>query len=278
MKRHFIILLVLAVALTGFLFSRPKVVVKDEAKANRDKPTQQSTASASEDKHDEGQHVMKLSAEQQKQVDGFKAKLTSATDNTQKSKLLTEIAEVFASGGRVDSAAKYIEQIAVMESNPSNWKKAGDTYFQAFNLALRQENMSALAEKTRMCYQKVLDSNPRELSAKTNIAMTYVGSETPMQAIMTLREVLDEDPNYVPALMNMGVLSMQSNQYDKAIERFRSVLRIDPNNINAEFGLGYSLIELDRKPDARKVFEDLKKKVKDPSLVEEVNKTLESLK
>lgn len=278
MKRHFIILIVLAVALTGFLFSRPKVVVKDETKANRDKPTQQAAASASEDKHDEEQHVMKLSAEQQKQVDNFKAKLASATDNAQKAKLLTEIAEVFAQGGRVDSAAKYIEQIAVMESNPSNWKKAGDTYFQAFNLALRQENMSALAEKTRMCYQKVLDSNPRDLAAKTNIAMTYVGSETPMQAIMTLREVLEEDPNYVPALMNMGVLSMQSNQYDKAMERFRSVLRIDPNNINAEFGLGYSLMELDRKDDARKVFQDLKTKVKEPTLVEEVNKTLENLK
>ena len=36
MKKNFIILIVIAVALTGFLYSRPKVVVKDEAKANRD--------------------------------------------------------------------------------------------------------------------------------------------------------------------------------------------------------------------------------------------------
>ncbi|MFN3852341.1 MAG: tetratricopeptide repeat protein [Spirosomataceae bacterium] len=278
MKRHFLILIILAVALTGFLFSRPKVVVKDEAKANRDKPTAQNSTAKSEDNHDEDSHTMKLSAELQKKVDDFKKQLVNAKDNAQKGKLLTEIAEVFAQGGRVDSAAKYIEQIAVAEPTPANWKKAGDTYFQAFNLALRQENMSSLAEKTRFCYQKVLDTNPRDLSAKTNVAMTYVGSETPMQAIMTLREVLEEDPNYVPALMNLGVLSMQSNQYDKAMERFRSVLRIDPNNINAEFGLGYSLIELDRKDDARKVFQDLKTKVKEPTLVEEVNKTLESLK
>jgi nitroreductase len=44
MKKNFIILIVVAVALTGFLYSRPKVVVKDEAKANRDKVSETKSA------------------------------------------------------------------------------------------------------------------------------------------------------------------------------------------------------------------------------------------
>jgi len=108
--------------------------------------------------------------------------------------------------------------------------------------------------------------------------MTYVQSDSPMQAIMMLREVITEEPNYEPALMNLGVLSMQSNQYAKAADRFKQVLRLNPANLNALLGLGYSLIELKEKAQARTIFEDLKKKVKDPTLLEEVNKALESLK
>ncbi len=274
MKRHFIILIVLAVALTGFLYSRPKVVVKDEAKANRDKVTETKSPTKSEE-HQEESQAPKLSAEQEKQINDLKQKLASATD---KKVLYGQIAQVFVKANRFDSAATYAEKIALAEPTTENWMQAGDMYYQAYTLSLRQENVALYTAKTRECYQKVLDKNPRQLQAKTNLAMTYVQSDSPMQAIMMLREVITEEPNYEPALMNLGVLSMQSNQYAKAADRFKQVLRLNPANLNAQLGLGYSLIELKEKAQARTIFEDLKKKVKDPTLVEEVNKALESLK
>jgi tetratricopeptide (TPR) repeat protein len=277
MKRHFIILIVLAVALTGFLYSRPKVVVKDEAKANRDKvsETKPTAKNDDHDDHQEDSQAPKLSAEQQKQINDLKQKLPSASD---KKTLYAQIAQVFAIANRFDSAATYAEKVAIIDPSVGNWMQAGDTYYQAFTLSLRQENVALYAEKTRACYQKVLEKNPRQLQAKTNLAMTYVQSDSPMQAIMMLREVITEEPSFEPALMNLGVLSMQSGQYEKAADRFKQVVRLNPQNLNALLGLGYSLIELKQKPQAKIIFEDLKKKVKDPTLTEEVNKALESLK
>jgi tetratricopeptide (TPR) repeat protein len=275
MKRHFVILIALAVALTGFLYSRPKVVVKDEAKANRDKvsDTKEKPKDAA-DNHSESE-APRLTAEQQKQINDLKQKVATTSD---KKALYGQIAQVFAAANRFDSASLYVEKIAISEPSTDNWMRAGDAYYQAFTLALRQENLIFFADKTRACYQKVLDKNPRQLQAKTNMAMTYVQSDSPMQAIMMLREVITEEPNFEPALMNLGVLSMQSGQYDKAADRFKQIIRINPANYNAQLGLGYSLIELKEKAQAKIIFEDLKKKVKDPSLLEEVNKTLDNLK
>ncbi len=275
MKQPFIILIVIAVALTGFLYSRPKVVVKDEAKANRDKVAENKPTEKHDDDHSETSQAPKLSAEQQKLLSDLKQKLTSATD---KNTLYGQIAQVFLAANRFDSAAVYVEKVAIANPSIENWMRAGDVYYQAFTLSLRAENLSNYAEKTRACYQKVLDKNPRQLQAKTNMAMTYVQSESPMQAIMMLREVITEEPTYEPALMNLGVLSMQSGQYAKAADRFKQVLRLNPANQNALLGLGYSLIETGEKKQAKIIFEDLKKKVKEPNLIEEVNKALENLK
>lgn len=282
MKRHSLILIVIAIALTGFLYYRPKVVVKNEAKANRDKVADNKGKAEEHhegDGHDHSGDIStqapKLSAEEQKQIDALKQKLATAKD---KIPVYNEIAEAFAKGNQFDSAAAYIEKIAVAQPTTEHWLRAGDAYYQAYNLALKPENVESLAGKTRAAYNKVLEKSPRQLQAKTNLAMTYVQTDSPMQAIMMLREVLNEEPNFEPALMQMGVLSMQSNQYAKAADRFRQVLRLNPANVNAQFGLGYSLIELGEKEQAKKILLDLKPKVKEPTLLEELNKTLESIK
>jgi cytochrome c-type biogenesis protein CcmH/NrfG len=99
-----------------------------------------------------------------------------------------------------------------------------------------------------------------------------------MKAITMLREVLDQEPNYVPAIMSLGGLSMQSNQYDKAAARFQNVLKIDPANVNAKLGLAYSLIELDRKLEAKGLLNDVLSQNIDDVMKDEIIKTLNSLK
>lgn len=278
MNKQFLVIVILSVALVGFLFSRPKVVIKDEAKANRDKPnnSQQQTEAKGQEKP--AMHKVELSAAQQKTVTDLTAQLAKASDVKQKNTLNRQLADVFATAEAVDSSAYYYEQIALLEPNTNNWLAAGDAYFQAFSLALRPENTARMAEKTRACYKKVLALNPRELHAKTNLAMTYVSSESPMQAIMMLREVLNDDPNYIPAMMNMGVLSLQSGQYDKAVTRFKQVLAITPENQNAQLGLAYSLIETGGKKEAKEILVGLMKTKLDPVLQQEVKNTLDNLK
>jgi tetratricopeptide (TPR) repeat protein len=283
MKKKFTIIIVLAVVSTAFLFALPKVVVKDEGKksplksaANRDAP-QKANDPASTINSNES-HAIKLTAEQQSKVDGLKKQLAGAKDKALIIKTLAQISTVFAGVNRLDSTAAYVEKIALLDPNQQTWLQAGDAYTQAANLSLRQESGETLAAKAREAYQKVLGMNPHNLRAKTNMAMTWVSSQTPMQGILLLREVLEEEPNYEPALMSLGMLSMQSSQFDKAVGRFRQVLKIDSKNTIAQFYLGVCLIETKETTEAKKVLEDLLTKEKDPAIQQEAKKALENLK
>jgi thioredoxin-like negative regulator of GroEL len=89
---------------------------------------------------------------------------------------------------------------------------------------------------------------------------------------------LEINPNYEPALVNMGVLSLQSNQYDKAANRFRQVIKVNPQNHNAQLGLAYSLIELNQVDEAKTILSDLQNKEIEPTLRQEVERTLQNLK
>lgn len=279
MNKQFLIIIAISIALIGFLFSRPKVVIKDEAKANRDKPAaQQATETKSEASQQQTMHKVELSAEQQKKATELSSQLAKASDAKQKITIYRQLATLFVNASASDSAGYYLEQVALLEPTTQNWSEAGDAYFQAFTLALRPENASKLADKTRACYKTVLSQNPKELHAKTNLAMTYVSSESPMQAIMMLREVLEENPNYEPAMMNMGVLSLQSGQYDKAISRFKQVLQLNPKNQNAQVGLAYSFIEKGDKQQGKQIFENLLKTKLDPVLQQEIKNALDNLK
>lgn len=271
MRTQLIIIVCLAVGLSVFLYTRPKVVIKNEAGATRDQTAQTETKKNGES------HSPDLSAEQKQQLNELKQQLATQ-DDAAGIPTLEKIAELFVVANIADSAGYFYELVAQKQPTENNWLRAGDMYFQAYNLALQNQNVQSFAEKTQQCYKNVLAKKPNNLHAMTNLAMTYVASASPMEAIGMLRQVLEINPNYEPALMNMGVLSLQSNQYDKAAGRFRQVLRINPINYNAQLGLAYSLIELKEPVEAKELLESLQKKNLDPNLKLEVENTLQNLK
>lgn len=277
MKKQAALLGVVGIALTAFLYTRPKFVVKDEAKKTTESPAS-SEDTAVADTKGETHTMAQLTKEQRSQLTVFQEELQQAKGE-KVSEVRRSIGQVYLQAMAFDSAAYFFEQIAVTSNKVGDWELAGDTYFQAFGLALRSENIASLAKKVQLCYGKVLALKPTALQAKTNLAMTYVVSDSPMQAITTLRQVLEIEPNFEPALMNLGVLSMQSNQFDKAADRFRAVLRVNPNNHNAQVGLAYSLIELKEKAQAKVLLEELlAHKDLEKTLRDEVLNTLQSLK
>ena len=275
MRLQLIIILLLAIGASVFLYTRPKVVIKDEQGANRDQATdQQAGVSVPEG---EESHSPTLSEAGRTTLLKLKTQLATTSGETSIA-ILEEIAELFVEGDIADSAAYYFEKVADISPTETNWLRAADAYFQAYNLALRSQNVSKFAEEAQQAYKKVLAQSPNNLHAMTNLGMTYVTSASPMQAIGMLRQVLEINPDYEPALMNMGVLSLQSNQYDKAANRFRQVLRVNPGNHNAQLGLAYSLIELKQTEEAKGLLNDLLNEDVEPGLKQEVEKTLQNLK
>jgi outer membrane protein len=270
-KTHLVIILFSAVVLTLFLATRVKSVVKDKEQA-----VQQNSSSESTTQNDN--HGITLSEEAKTKVTNLNADLIAVSDSSQKINIFSSLADIYRNESVFDSAGYYYASIAELQPSVTAWSLAGDAYYQGYNLALDPQKMETFVEKTRVCYNKVLSIQPSNLNAKTNLAMTFVKTDSPMKAITMLREVLIDEPNYIPAIMSLGGLSLQSNQYDKAAARFQYVLKLDPKNTNAKLGLAYSFIELEKKTEAIQLFNEVLATNVDKVMKDEITKTLNSLK
>ena len=147
----------------------------------------------------------------------------AATDAAAKATVATTLARRYNNVERFDSAGYYLEQVALAKPSCQAWQQAADAYFQAFSFAATDERVKLLGGKARELYAKVLEKQPGNLDAKTNLGMAYMASENPVQGISLLREVLEADPRNEKALYNMGILAVQSNQYDKAVTAFPGI-------------------------------------------------------
>lgn len=269
MQKSFIIIIVVALGTIGGLYSLPKVVVNDKKKtieqsstqttttANRDKGVKAETPQVSDN------HSDALNTEQQKVISSLRESYIKASGKG-KLKFADDLITQFVKYTRYDSAAYYANEVAKIEPTESNLMKAGGLYYEAFTYALDTDKTAKMGEQARQLYQKVLDKNPDNLLAKTNMAMTYTATQTPMQGILMLREVIAKEPDYEPALFSLGILSIRSNQFGKAVERFRQILKNNPSNSKAALNLGYCLAELDRKEEAQQILQKVLANSKDP--------------
>ncbi|WP_044172164.1 tetratricopeptide repeat protein [Flectobacillus major] len=284
MQKSFILIIVVAIGTVGALYSLPKVVVSDEKKtleqpsqvatANRDKAVQPTETHTDTDED----HGSALTPQQSKVVDELRAKFLGSSDKKGKIELANKLVASFTEFTKYDSAAYYAEEVVKLDASESNIMKAADLYYEAFTYAVDNGKSAKMGEKARALYQDVLNKNPDNLLAKTNMAMTYVSTSTPMQGIMLLREVIAKEPEFEPALFNLGILSIRSNQFGKAVERFKQILKINPANAKAALNLGYCLAELDRNEEARKILEKVLANTKDPQEKAAANEILSKLK
>ncbi|RYU83859.1 tetratricopeptide repeat protein [Hymenobacter persicinus] len=221
---------------------------------------------------------MSMTAEQRKEISTLLAKYSAERDPMAKLRVASDLAAKYRAVERFDSAGYYYEQLAVARPGEQTWKRAADSYFEAFSFAATEERQKMLAAKTRELYEKVLKNNPENLDAKTNLGMAYMASDNPVQGVTLLREVLVADPRNENALYNLGLLSIQSNQNDKAVERFKELTKVNPENINGQFYLGVSLAKTGAKEEARAAFQKAKSLSSDPALVASVDEQLAQLK
>jgi tetratricopeptide (TPR) repeat protein len=264
-----VLVIAATVTLTAGLYSLPKVVVQNQTKqlggASRDKPTGAAATTAGKQPEADIQHNQPLTLEQQQQAAQLRATYTAAQP-TARQAAADKLISFYRSINRFDSAAYYGAVVANAMPGIEANLRAGDLYFEAYGFAVSESKAAYLGEQTRAFYQKALALNPNLLTAKANMAMTYVSTQTPMQGIMLLREVLEQDPTNELALFNLGMLSMRSGQYSKAVGRFRQILTNDPANRKAKFYLAVCLVETNQKAEASKLLADVKATENDPQI------------
>jgi tetratricopeptide (TPR) repeat protein len=268
MLRTRIILIVVSALVITVLFLLPKVVVENENQLT----TNPQDSTVKSDPHasapDELLH----------QIADLRVVYVGTTGNEKKAIFADSLASLYAKAGKFDSAGWYAEQAVQFFNNEKGWLKAGDNYYQAYTFALDAEIQAHLAGKTQEYFSKVLEVNPRNLDAKTKMAMTYVSSPNPMQGIMMLREVLKDDPKNQLAMFNLGMLSIQSGQHERAIERLTELVELNPAHIQGQLLLGIAYMENGDKKKAKQQFEKVKSMDKDPAVQATVDSYLKDLK
>jgi tetratricopeptide (TPR) repeat protein len=252
------------------LFQLPKVVVENEGRLTG--ATVQDSIAANLPDH------IPVPTEIRRLIGEVKKEYNKSTEKEKNAIFADSLANLYRAANQFDSAAWYSERASEYYNNIESWKKTADNYYQAYTLALNEENQRKMAAKAQEFYAKVLDRQPENLEAKTRLAMTYLTSSNPMQGIMMLREVLVADPKNELALFNMGVLSVQSGQYDLAIERLEQLLAINPQHIQGQLLLGVALMNSGEREKARVQFEKVKQMDEDPAVQATVDSYLEDLK
>ncbi|CAM3864825.1 tetratricopeptide repeat protein [Aquirufa aurantiipilula] len=272
MKKSYVIILVIGLGLTALIFQLPKGNVSNTTSnapaggANRDAKGDEHQDEHTEESatKSEETHAAPLTKAQQAAVAKLKSEFSQAKTEVSQSSVLDKLINTFVGANHYDSAAYYAGQFADQHPALNNLLRAGQLYFEAQTYALNPTKGKAMGEKARVYFEQVLSKDPSNLLVKTNLAMTYVDTPTPMKGITLLREVIEQEPTFVPALFNLGILSIKSNQFGKGQERFTQILKLEPTNYKAALNLGFCLAQLDKLDEAKKVLRMVLDKSKDP--------------
>ncbi len=265
MKKNLLIILLVGLGITTLLFQLPKGNVAGKVQntpsggANRDAGSEKTEKKVAEKE----EHAAPLTPAQLKEISGLKSAFAAAKTDASQAKALENLMRAFMNASHYDSAAVFAANYADQHPSLTNVLRAGQLFFEAQTYALNAQKGSKMGEKARLYFTKALAIDPNNLLVKSNMAMTYVDTPTPMKGITLLREVIEQEPTFVPALFNLGILSIKSNQFGKGQERFTQILKLEPNNHKAALNLGFCLAQLDKKEEAQKVLKRVLEQSKD---------------
>jgi predicted Zn-dependent protease len=267
MNKTLALILFVGLGLIALLFQLPKgnVSAKTESSvaggANRDANGQNNKIDTAKT---EEMHAAPFTKAQEKRIAELKVQVKSATTELKQVVALENLMRAFMDLSKYDSSAVYAGQFSDTHPATIHILRAGQAYFEAQTFAIDAKKGRMMGEKARFYFEKALGKDPNNLLVKTNLAMTYVDTPTPMKGITLLREVIEQEPTFVPALFNLGILSIKSNQFGKGQERFSQILKLEPNNHKAALNLGFCLAQLDKKVEAQKVLTKVLANSKEP--------------
>ena len=95
------------------------------------------------------------------------------------------------------------------------------------------ENQRALAQ-----YQRVLDSDPLNSAALSNLGLLHLAMNNVSDAIRTLRSATYANPDYDKAHNNLGIALMRDGQLSEAAREFDRALQLNPRNTESLTNLG----------------------------------------
>ncbi len=274
-----IIVVVAAIVLTvGLLLAPSQVNVTSKQMAHQAQSEQHQ-----EDPAFNGDALLKsakgaLNKEQIAQLDHLELGLKQSAGDKDTA-LLDEIGRFWDRQSIPAASAVWFERKAKVMNTDHGYLDAAYRYFDSFKLAQDSGLREMMVQKAISNYQKVLELNPNNLDAKTDLGACYAeGTGEPMKGIMLLREVIAANPNHEMAQYNLGMLSVKSGQLDKAIVRFQKVLEINPKRSDMYLFLGQIYLQMGDTTNAISNYQTFTKKSDDYQAVTQIGKMVDDLK
>lgn len=177
--------------------------------------------------------------------------------------------------------AYYTAQAAKLENSEKSLTFAAQQFIDNLLGSGEPALQNWLATQAKDLFQMALKLNPNNDSSKIGLGACYILgniSNNPMEGILPIREIATKNPNNLYAQFVLGIGGRKSNQLDKAIERFLIVANAEPKNILAIINLAECYELKQDKANATKWYSTAKQLVKEPFIIEEINKRINNLK
>lgn len=177
------------------------------------------------------------------------------------------------------AVAYYMVKQAYRLNSVSAFIKAGDYNAQLLQTAPDEKAHNYLMHNVVDCYEKAVDLDSNIIENKLRLASAYIeGSQNPMQGIGILRNIVAKDSNNVDAQLMLARFGIVSGQFDKAIVRLEKVLYLQPQNTEALVLMAQAYENSGNIPGAIEMLEKLKKNVKEPGVIKEIDAKIAELK
>lgn len=181
---------------------------------------------------------------------------------------------------RPDIGAYYLGESAKLENSEKSLSFAARLLLNQLMAETDPAMMNWLATNAKALFEKVLQINPSNDSAKVELGACYIFgniSSSPMEGISKIKEVADKDANNMYAQLMLGLGDIRSQQYDKAIERLGIVAEKEPRNLQALFNLAETYERKGDKQNAIKWYKRVEGMINLPEAKQEIENRINSL-
>ena len=263
MHKKQIVVIVIVVAIMGFLYSRDLVGVKKSGDAGGH------TNTTTEQKRPAVNVTVEMASAAAKiaigpalaeQINATESHLKNAGDNPAKLSLQKKLARQWDEVNQPAPAAFYYRAVAQKENTFGDWITAGNHFNDAFRYDQDTVSQPSYASNAIACFENASKMQPASLDAETGLGVAYVNQFMlgigqngggPPKGVTLLLDVVSKDPNNINANFNLGMLAITSRQYDKAVPRFKTVIEHSPKpGFEPYFYLAECYRQLGMKPDA----------------------------
>lgn len=233
-----VVLAGVAVGLITILFVQPKFIVSnDEAQLEENSSTESPVVQQEEHKvldATSNMHNVTGSAEEQKSIKKWTAAYNRFSSPEKKLIFADSLALLYSRLFEYDSAAKYFEQLALLNPNDTTKLKAGLGLYQSFKVSMNPTSRKETGLKALTYINDLLETRPDWTDLKVKKAVIRVYTEVPpMGGINMLKEIIAENPDHIEARITLGEFMLTVQKVEKAITQFEAVVSVSPDNEKA---------------------------------------------